>query len=199
MLSGLASCWYCIMTISSNTIFLLQLFFNIMSQINSDSDDDSQLTSSLAIRKRSSPLSSAGSASVRKKVSRPTKHQNITQVIGSKLTPVSTGVSVAGNDRKEFLNKPNCDKAKECDITLSQPDGKAACWKFFHKIDDHTNISKARPKLGLSSKPSYRYAMCNKCGDIVPCSDPKSGHNVTTSLIRHCQKHGFPTKDDEIL
>ena len=123
----------------------------------------------------------------------PKKQQLITQVIGSKLTPQSTGVSVSAHEWKQWMNKPNHDKAREYGVTISQPDGTAVCWSFFYIIDDHTELASTKPDLCLSLDSSSKYAMCNKCGKPVLCSNPKNGHTSTIVLIRHCQKHDFPT------
>jgi len=119
-------------------------------------------------------------------------------VIGSKLTAKSTGVAVSTDEWKQWINKPNDDMAEEYGVTITQSGGKAACWKFFYIIDDHTELAKVKPSLNLVTGSSSKYAMCNKCGDLVLCSNPKNGHTSTTLLVRHCSKHGFPVHNDEI-
>ena len=115
-------------------------------------------------------------------------------MIGSKLTAQSTGVAVSTDEWKQWINKPNHDKAKQYGVKITQPEGKAACWKFFYIIDDHTELAKEKPDLGLLTGSSSKYAMCNKCGGFVLMSNTKNGHISTTGLIRHCMKHGFPVQ-----
>jgi hypothetical protein len=79
------------------------------------------------------------------------------------------------------------------------PTWQAARWKFFCVIDDHTKLAKVRPNLKLNTDSTAQYAICNKCGDIVLCRDPKSRHTTTSEMTRHLtSKHKYPIHGEEM-
>jgi hypothetical protein len=89
--------------------------------------------------------------------------------------------------------------AQKYGVTLSLPTRQAACWKFFCVIDDHTKLAKVRPNMKLKTDSTAQYAICNMCGDIVLCRDPKSRHITTSNMTRHLRsKHKYPINGEEM-